>query len=125
MYSLDLRISGLAREFLCSLHGLLGFDRQFVESKCHDSSRLSAVGFRPDESASWPIADRREPTDSSYFFTSNSASTTSSSPVPVDAPSVAPGCGPPASGPAPAPAVDLYKASLIACDAASSSLMAP
>ncbi len=33
---LDLRIASVGGELLRALHGLLGFDRQFVESKCHE-----------------------------------------------------------------------------------------
>ena len=45
MQRLDLRIAALGGQLLRALHRLLGFDRQFVETKCHDVS--SDPGFRP------------------------------------------------------------------------------
>ena len=35
---LDLRIAMLGGQFLRALDGFLGFDGEFVESKCHDCS---------------------------------------------------------------------------------------
>ena len=40
---IDLRIAAIGGQLLCPLDGLLGFDRQFVEAKCHmKSSALSS-----------------------------------------------------------------------------------
>src|SRR4051794_28792836 len=85
---LHLRIAGFAREFLRPLHRFLGLNRQFVESECHKTKVRCPLFVVRCPKDNGPVT-----TDNglvNYFLTSNSASTTSSSPAPVAAPSVVP-----------------------------------
>src|SRR4051812_2367279 len=57
VHGLNLRVSSLARELLRALNGLLGFDRQFVESECHVSTipfLRAAECFIAPRSVLWP-----------------------------------------------------------------------
>ena len=76
MQWLDLRIPRLSGQLLGLLHRLLGFERQFVESKCHVSRFLSVhKNSRRRDDATGYLAS----CVSGYDFTSNSASIASSS----------------------------------------------